>query len=158
YARVVGGDGTLIAIGDNALKRRVFTREKDRSGPIVERVLAGEAPVMRYAGHTGEEVLGVGEPIRALGWGLILEQPVAEALAPYRPFSAFVFALSTVLLGFAALLGWLGARSVVAPIETLRLRAGEIARGLLDARVTLRSSEELNALAEAMNNMSSDLL
>src|SRR5207253_370014 len=41
YARVVGEDGTLLAGGTGPLKRRVFSREKDTSGPIVEKVLGG---------------------------------------------------------------------------------------------------------------------
>jgi two-component system NtrC family sensor kinase len=158
YARVVGADGTLIAIGDAASKRRVFTGEKDDSSAIVKSVLGGRETAMRYAGAGGEEVLGVGVPVATLGWGLILEQPISEALEPYRPFRAAIFALSAALLAAAALAGWFGARSVVAPIEKLRLRAGEIARGLLDARVEVRSPEELAALGEAMNNMSADLI
>lgn len=158
YARVVGGDGTLIAIGDNPQKRRVFTREKDSAQAVVGPLLAGRPLAVRYLRADGEEVLAVGVPIEGLGWGLILEQPVREALAPYLPFRATLFALSVVLLGIAALLGWLGARSVVEPIERLRLRAGEIARGLLEARVEVRAPEELAALAAAMNTMSAELI
>src|SRR5204862_2226315 len=63
-----------------------------------------------------------------------------------------------VLLGIAALAGFFGAASVVRPIEVLRIRAGEIAQGLLEKRVEVRSPEELHALAEAMNQMCSDLI
>ena len=159
YARVVGEDGTLLAVGDGKLKRLVFTREKDTSGPIVNQVLHGEkVPGTRYRGADGVEVLAVGQPIRSLGWALILEQPIDEALAPYYRFTSLILAISIVLLGLAALAGFLGAASVVRPIEVLRLRAGEIAQGLLEKRVEVRSPEELHALAEAMNQMCSDLI
>jgi len=121
-------------------------------------VLAGQRLPLGYRGLDGEEVVGVGVPIGGLGWALLLEQPLSEALEPYRPFRNAILLLSAVLLAVAALLGGLGARSVVAPILRLRVRAGEIARGLLDARVEVDSPEELAALAEAMNGMSADLI
>jgi len=158
YARVVDRDGSLIAIGNNALKRLVFTREKDPSAQLTAQVLAGQRLPLGYRGLDGEEVVGVGVPIGGLGWALLLEQPLSEALEPYRPFRNAILLLSAVLLAVAALLGGLGARSVVAPILRLRVRAGEIARGLLDARVEVDSPEELAALAEAMNGMSADLI
>src|SRR5262249_15296437 len=60
YARVVGQGGQLLAIGNNALKRRVFTQEKDTASPLVDLVLAGKQGSLRYAGFDGNEVLGVG--------------------------------------------------------------------------------------------------
>lgn len=168
FARVVGEDGTLLAVGNNLLKRRVFTQQKDDSGAIVTEVLAGRPAVMRYQepvpsfedtpGRESWEVLAVGQPIPSLGWGILVEQPVAEALASYGPFRALILAIAVLLLAIAALLGWLGARSVVKPIEKLRRRAGEIARGVLDARVEVDSPEELHALAVEMNQMCQDLI
>ena len=158
YPRVVGEDGRLIAVGTGKLKQGVFTGEKDRAGEFAEAVRRGGPQSRTWTDGDQRKVLGVGVPIGRLGWVLILEQPLAEALAPYYRFTTIILGLSLSLLALAALLGWYGARSVVRPIEVLRVRAGEIARGLLDARVEVRSPEELAALANAMNRMCEDLI
>ena len=159
YARVVGHDGTLLAIGRNDLKQRVFTHEKDRSVDLAASVLAGTDTLKTtYLGADREELLAVGQPIPKLHWGLIIEQPLAEALAPHRRFQSILIVISLALLAAAALAGFFGARSIVEPIERLRLRAAEIARGLLDARIDIEGPEELHALGEGMNAMCADLI
>lgn len=158
YARVVGEDGVLLAVGRATLKPSVFKREADRASVVVEALGQGHAQTATYRGPDGTLLLAVGEPITELGWGLILEQPLHDAMAPFYKFTETIVAISLTLLAIAAAVGWRGARSVVAPIERLRLRAGEIARGLLDARVEVSSPEELRALADAMNRMCEDLI
>ena len=71
-----------------ALKRRVYSHEKDNSSELVQRLVGGEVDVVRrYVDADLGEVLAVGQPVPTLHWALILEEPVADALGPIRSFT-----------------------------------------------------------------------
>jgi signal transduction histidine kinase len=105
----------------------------------------------------GRPVLTSFAPIPALGWFVFVEQPVAEAFAPLY---ATLWRTGWLLLGGLALsliASVLFARRVVGPIRALQKGAGEIGAGHLDHRITVNTSDELEALAKEFNRMAGEL-
>ncbi|MBU6388689.1 Cache 3/Cache 2 fusion domain-containing protein [Patescibacteria group bacterium] len=79
---VVDQDGNLIADPDPSI---VLQRENLLDRPVVKRVLASSQPVdgldptLRYVSN-GQETFSTGLQISPYGWGVITEEPLAEAL------------------------------------------------------------------------------
>src|SRR3989338_8644985 len=81
FAFVVSKSGLLIAHGDSSSKVRVIQEENLKDMDIVKSVLRGESTVSFYKDYRGIKMLGVSAAIKSLGWGIVIEQPVAEAYA-----------------------------------------------------------------------------
>lgn len=157
FARVVGGDGTLIGHGDARARLHVFMREKEPRTAAVAAVLAGREMVGVYRTAGGEEVLGAAVPIPELRWGVLLEQPTSEAYALARALSINLVALVIVAVMLSLLVGFLGGRAFVRPVAALIAHTRDVARGKLAGRVVPRGPRELRELAEALNQMTHDL-
>jgi sigma-B regulation protein RsbU (phosphoserine phosphatase) len=92
-----------------------------------------------------------------LGWLVFVELPVAEA---YAPLYAALQRLGLVLLaalGVAVLAGVFLAKRMVGPIRALRAGAARIGSGDLAQHITIKTGDELEALAEQFNDMASRL-
>ena len=101
----------------------------------------------------GREVLTASAPIGTLGWLVLVDLPLAEALKPvyavlYR--TMIVLAAGLLLAGLAGI--WL-ARHMVVPIQALATGAARIGGGDLDHRIEVRSGDEVQTLADSFNEM-----
>jgi class 3 adenylate cyclase len=83
---------------------------------------------------------------------------MAESLARQRALRHRVLAAGGAGLGVAFLLSLLLARGLSVPIRDLAAAAGRIRRGELEARVPVRSGDEIGRLATAFNEMAEGLL
>src|SRR6202521_5015242 len=105
----------------------------------------------------GQEVLTASAPILPLGWIMFVELPVKEA---YASLYAALQRLATVLaaaLIFAVLAGMFLARRMVGPIQALRTGAERIGGGDFAQRISIRTGDELEGLANQFNDMGSRL-
>src|SRR5882724_9974392 len=105
----------------------------------------------------GQEVLTASAPILPLGWIMFVELPVKEA---YASLYAALQRLATVLaaaLIFAVLAGMFLARRMVGPIQALRAGAERIGGGDFAQRISIRTGDELEGLANQCNHMGSRL-
>ena len=105
----------------------------------------------------GQEVLTASAPILPLGWIMFVELPVKEA---YASLYAALQRLATVLaaaLIFAVLAGMFLARRMVGPIQALRAGAERIGGGDFAQRISIRTGDELEGLANQFNHMGSRL-
>jgi len=105
----------------------------------------------------GQEVLTASAPILPLGWIMFVELPVKEA---YASLYAALQRLATVLaaaLIFAVLAGIFLARRMVGPIQALRAGAERIGGGDFAQRISIRTGDELEGLANQFNDMGTRL-
>ncbi len=105
----------------------------------------------------GRRVLTAHAPVEPLGWLVFVEMPVEEAYAPlYATIqrTGFVFLAA---LGLAFLAGLFLARRMVGPIEALRAGAARIGSGDLSQRLSIKTGDELEALADQFNDMAARL-
>jgi signal transduction histidine kinase len=155
HAYVVGSQGRLIAHPDISL----VLRNTDMSGlPQVRAAIAGGGALVSDSlqglpNIQGQEVLTASAPIQPLGWTVFVELPVQEA---YASLYAALQRLAIVLLAasiFAVLAGIFLARRMVGPIQALRAGAARIGGGDFAQRISIKTGDELEGLANQFNDM-----
>jgi signal transduction histidine kinase len=105
----------------------------------------------------GREVLTASAPIEPLGWRMFVELPVEEAYASlYEALHRLGYVLLAALI-FAGLAGVFLARRMVGPIQALRAGAERIGSGDFGQRISIRTGDELEGLANQFNEMGSQL-
>jgi len=105
----------------------------------------------------GQRHLGAYAPVPVPGWGLLVRQPEATALGPTARLRRQGVYWALIGLVTALLLAFLVARDLAGRIGELGQHAEGLARGELDRRVPVRSSDELGLLAKSFNRMSKDI-
>jgi signal transduction histidine kinase/CheY-like chemotaxis protein len=105
----------------------------------------------------GRPVLTASAPVAPLGWLMFVELPVEEAYAPlYASLERLALILLTALI-FAVLAGMFLARHMVGPIQALRAGAARIGSGDLAQRISIKTGDELEGLANQFNEMAGRL-
>jgi signal transduction histidine kinase len=118
-----------------------------RSADLGTNSLQGELNIQ------GQEVLTASAPIWPLRWIMFVELPVQEA---YASLYAALQRLAIVLLAasiFAVLAGIFLARRMVGPIQALRAGAERIGGGDFTQRISIKTGDELEGLANQFNDM-----
>src|SRR6516162_1752214 len=155
-AYVVDSDGRLIAHPDISL----VLRNTDMSRLAqVRSARAGSATeaVQEADDIGGHKVLTAYAPVKPLGWFVFVETPIEEA---YAPLYQSLERMGYVLLGALALAfiaGMFLAGRMVVPIQALRAGAARIGSGDLGQRITIKSGDEVEALANQFNDMAGKL-
>ncbi len=158
HAYVVGAEGCLIAHPDISF----VLRNTDMSSLAqVKAARAGASNridvVQTFTNIQGREVLTAYAPVPKLGWLVFVELPVEEAYAPlYAAFQRLALILLAAL-GFAVLAGIFLARRMVGPIQALQAGAARIGSGDLGQRISIKTGDELEALANQFNDMAAKL-
>jgi two-component system sensor histidine kinase MprB len=84
----------------------------------------------------------------------MLASDLTQAEQGVRGLTAVIAIVAIVGVGAAALLGWLGARRVMGPVERLNAAAAEVSRTQrLDQKIPVDRSDELGELAGNFNSM-----
>ena len=156
-AYVVGPQGRLIAHPDISL----VLRNTDMSQlPQVQATQAGQGVSDELQGALniqGQKVLTASAPIPPLDWTMFVELPVDEA---YASLYAALQRLAIVLLAastFAVLAGMFLARRMVGPIKALRVGAERMGSGDFAQRISIKTGDELEGLANQFNDMGARL-
>ncbi len=158
HAYVVGAQGRLIAHPDISLVLRNTDMSKlpqvrmaQANGGLIPEALEDAKNIQ------GQEVLTASAPIMPLRWTMFVELPVEEA---YASLYAALQRLAVVLLAasiFAVLAGIALARRMVGPIQALRAGAARIGGGDFGQRISIKTGDELEGLANQFNDMGARL-
>jgi len=105
----------------------------------------------------GRRVLTAYAHVAPLGWLMFVELPVAEAYAPLYATIERSGVLLMAALGFAFVAGLVLARRMVGPIQALRAGAARIGAGDLSQRISVKTGDELEGLADQFNDMAGRL-
>jgi signal transduction histidine kinase len=158
HAYVVGSGGRLIAHPDISL----VLRNTDMSKLVqVQAARAGNAndadALQGSLNIQGQEVLTASAPIAPLGWTMFVELPVKEAYASlYQALQRLAIVLAGASI-FAVLAGIFLARRMVGPIRALSAGAERIGSGDFAQRISIRTGDELEGLANQFNDMGARL-
>jgi signal transduction histidine kinase len=160
YALVVTAEGQLLAHGDPKSKSLVARRENLIDHPVVTALRHGQQRDIASVQYRSadEWMLGVGARSASLGWTVIVEQPTREAFAISTRLQTQLFVAITVALFAMLLVGSLWGRRFIEPILVLTRGTRELARGKLDTRVAVETSDELGQLGTAFNTMADKLV
>jgi signal transduction histidine kinase/CheY-like chemotaxis protein len=159
HAYVVDAQGRLIAHPDISLVLR--NTDMSRLAQVqAARTGTGGSPaetVQEAENIEGRKVLTAHAPVSPLGWLMFVELPAEEAYAPlYEALQRLGFVLLAALC-FAVLAGMFLARRMVGPIQALRTGAARLGSGDLSQRITIKTGDELEALAHQFNAMAGQL-
>jgi signal transduction histidine kinase len=105
----------------------------------------------------GRRVLTAYAHVAPLGWVVFVELPRGEAYAPLYATIQRSGILLLAALGLAFAAGLLLARKMVGPIQALRAGAARIGSGDLSQRISVKTGDELEALADQFNDMAGRL-
>jgi signal transduction histidine kinase len=158
HAYVVGSGGRLIAHPDISL----VLRNTDMSKLVqVQAARAGNAnaadALQGSLNIQGQEVLTASAPISPLGWTMFVELPVEEAYSSlYLSLQRLAIVLAAALI-FAILAGVFLARRMVGPIRALSAGAARIGGGDFSQRISIKTGDELEGLANQFNDMGARL-
>jgi signal transduction histidine kinase/DNA-binding response OmpR family regulator len=155
-AYVVDADGRLIAHPDISLVLRNTDMSKLAQVRSARSAGSGQA-VQESEDISGNRVLTAFAQVTPLGWLVFVETPVAEAYAPlYASIQRTGYVLfGALLLAFIA--GMFLARRMVVPIQALRAGAARIGSGDLSQRISIKTGDEVEALADQFNDMAGKL-
>ncbi len=156
-AYVVDAQGRLIAHPDISLVLR-NTDMSNLSQVKAARGGAGNADLTQAVQNIqGRSVLTAHAPVPKLGWQVFVELPADEANAPlYSALQRLALILLAALV-FAVLAGMFLARRMVGPIRALQVGAARIGSGDLSHRISVKTGDELEALADQFNDMTKRL-
>lgn len=158
YAYIVDTDGRLLAYHDVSVVRQNTPLQAfiDRSP---QEIVANSSDVYGsiYTGLADKAVLSSGVGLVTVPWVAVVEQPIAEALAPFVGWIVLlgVFLFVTILL--LANIQQFTRRRIVAPLIVLRDGVEEYQRGNLAHRLHMRDSDEIGLLGKTLNNMASSV-
>jgi signal transduction histidine kinase len=158
-AYVVDSLGRLIAHPDVSLVLQNTDLSHLPQVRAAQAALRGEPgePEQRARDLQGREVLASYAAITPLGWFVFVELPIDEAFAPFYLAIVRIVVLLLAALGLAVIGGMVLVRRMVGPIETLRAGAARIGSGDLRQRISIRTGDELELLANQFNEMASKL-
>lgn len=114
-------------------------------------------PISSGTDFNGHSVLTAGAEVPKLGWAVIFEQPTAQALTPIRDQLVRVGLLIGMGLMVAILAGAFLARRMLIPINALRDGANRLGEGDFSHRIDVKTSDELEQLANQFNSMAGQL-
>jgi len=160
YAYVVDPQGTLVAHPNISLVLR-----KTNYNSLLQFRAAQASRTKPVQGETvtiaenleGRQVLTAYATVPPLDWLVFVELPTAEA---YAPLYALIWRSGLLLLGglaLAFLASLFLARKMVVPIRALREGAARIGSGDLGQRISVKTGDEFEALADQFNDMASRL-
>ncbi len=156
-AYVVDARGLLIAHPDITL----VLRRIDMSRLAHVRAALAAASNLTLESVTqdmqGQNVLTASAPIAPLNWHVFVEVPAAEAYAPLYAAIRRSSLLLVGALGLAVLAGLFLARKMVMPIQALSAGAQRVGSGDLSQRLAIKTGDELEALGDQFNKMTTQL-
>jgi signal transduction histidine kinase len=158
-AYLVDAQGRLIAHPDISLVLRNTDLSRLAQVQAARAAGAGQATEQLQVADDiqGRRVLTAYAHVAPLGWLVFVELPVAEAYAPLYSTIGRSGILLMAALSFAFVAGLFLARRMVGPIQALRAGAARIGSGDLSQRISVKTGDELEALADQFNDMAGRL-
>ncbi len=158
-AYVVDKKGDLIAFGDvsRVLKGENLIHLEEVGRFVNDGNSKGRSLFHESKGIRGTRVVSWHEHLGMPDWAVVVELPVSEAYAPvtYKlKMTGLVMLLTFILASFAGI--YLSKR-ITQPIICLRDAVKKFGTGELNARIEIKTANEIEDLAEAFNHMVADL-
>ena len=147
------------------LERNIVLAHVDRSRVLqpmprtraVAHLLAGERGAIEAPSSENQLALTVFEPVRGAPWGILIEQPTADAFASLQDLSRTLLELVALATAAAVIVGVLIALHITRPLRTLRAATNAMTNGLLGMRTGIDRPDEIGQLARSFDNMASSL-
>src|SRR6202012_3701132 len=154
FAYVVDNRGRVLA---SSAKGPEIGKDLSALPQVAAVMTPGGQPLASGNYADGRSVLTAASSVPKLGWHVFFEQPTSQALAPIRDQLLRVALLIALGLAVAILAGTLLARRMLIPITALRTGARRLGAGDFSHRIEVKTSDELEELANQFNSMAGQL-
>lgn len=128
---------------------------------VVQKMMHGETGVaMFYSPPMAADMIAGHTVVPGVGWGVMVPQPMSELAARAREVRNATIIVSAIGIVIAAVIAWLLARFIAAPMVSVAQATSAVATGRFDTRVgTLPwgSPRELRVLSDGFNDMTDEL-
>jgi len=151
---VVNQEGTLVAHPDIG---RVLLGLNMRHLPMVNQALSGKEGNLEFEHPRGKKYLCVYKPIKDLGWGVIVQEPVEEAYEPIKQVVRTALHWILVALAVAVIFCLFLTRKLTHPIKELSNQMGKVSQGNFDIHIAPTTKDEIGLLTASFNQMVQDL-
>ena len=155
YSYVADKEGSIIAISGKLEKNLIG---KQSANPLV--VVATEetaAPAETIKSLKNEDAFSSAKMIKKLGWVVLTEWPVSDAMGIIGQILLNLQMVAIVLIFLAFILGLFAARALVRPIHHLKQGTDAISKGEFDIAIDIKTGDEFEDLGNAFNLMAIDL-
>ncbi|MDO9550150.1 MAG: cache domain-containing protein [Methanoregula sp.] len=149
YAYVVNKEGKIIMHPDATMVSNAT--DYSHMAPV-KAAVSGKTGWAQYE-SLGEKELAGYSYVPSTGWGLVVQQPLDEAMedvSAVRNTNSIILAC-TVLLAFVIIIALVEA--LFKPIALLTAAAGKVSEGDLTVQASVVSSDEIGTLASTFNTM-----
>ena len=153
FAYVVDSMNQVVAHPDPAYSSEL----RDLSAyPPVAALRAGRQGIVNFTDQNGQAWRASLIELEN-GWGVVVQQPLAELLQEFRALGIASIAVAIVGTLMLLLLSWLTIRQAMRPVGTLTETATAIAAGDLERVAPVESEDEIGILARVFNSMTDQL-
>jgi diguanylate cyclase (GGDEF)-like protein len=124
---------------------------------ILERLLATPGKIEDFINSSGKRLVGVGEPLDELGWGLLIADDynlVYRSLIDARYKALFVVLSFTLAIGLVA---YHFSIRILKPLSALTTGATKVAAGDLSVQLPIYLNDELGLTTRVFNKMVAEL-
>jgi len=150
---LVDGRGVIVYHPDAGQEGRDVS---DHGG--IDRLVAGEQGAAFHYEPDGEEVVIGYAPVPPAGWGLVVQEPWADAVGPLMRVSEWTPVILVLAAVIALLVIFFGGRYVIHPLQELDRRAARVAWGDFDAvQQPVGGVQEIEALRRTLNQMADQI-
>jgi len=154
FAYVVDDKGQVLA---SSSKGPEVGKSLSALPQVAAVMVLGGTQLANGTDSAGHDVLTTATQVPKLGWFVFYEQPTAQALTPIRDQLVRIALLITLGLVVAIIAGTMMARRMLVPITALRAGARRLGAGEFDHRIEVKTSDELEELANQFNSMAGQL-
>ncbi len=154
YAYVVDGLGNLVAHPD---KNFLTSHQKIANVAAVEEFRAGSFNTKATISETGQQVISTPRPLSSVGWGVIVEEPIASVYSNVYSYIRLSVIVAIVATALCILIAVYFSRQLTTPIKKLSMSAKKLGGGELDQVVEINTNDELEDLADSFNLMSTSI-
>lgn len=152
------GDVALLFDGRSADKGTMWPGISDSQAPVARAANGRAGTSFRLPDHRGVEVVAATQSIESVGWGIVVQQDIDEALAASQDFRSALLAGLGLGLALVLTVGWGVGRRVTRPLTALRDVANGVANGDRSQRAPVHSNDEIGQLSRAFNIMTNELV
>jgi class 3 adenylate cyclase/HAMP domain-containing protein len=154
FAYIVDDKGRVLA---SSSKGPEVAKSLSALPQVAAVIKPGGAQLAAGTDSAGHDVLTTSSAVPKLGWYVFYEQPTVQALTPIRDQLVRIALLIMLGLVVAIIAGTMMARRMLVPITALRLGARRLGAGEFGHRIEVKTSDELEELANQFNSMAGQL-
>ncbi len=156
YGFLVDGKGRIIAHPKTELAiAKTNAMNLPIVGQVVKAVTVGSSEYQDP--QTKKWMVGAYAPVTGLHWGVVIQQDKDEAYISVRQMTRQAILLVLISLFAAALLALFIARTLTNPLVALTHAARRVGQNDFNARITVKTHDELRDFAETFNAMTEAL-